>query len=273
MFRGQADYEWPLQTKLERDISDSIREAPGLHAYEGFTLEQFKRRSHHYLTVNEPPPEKSAEWLSFIQHYGGPTRLLDFTRSVFIATYFAIGHGNKATAAVVYAVNQRPLIQTFPRTAAEYTRLYGDKIEQTPRAVLDDCITHDRLVQGVVTFIPDKHNRRLSQQQGLFVAPLSLWHSFQENLLASLHGPIAVPTDKDTHLEELNTAQRLRDETSFAEYAVIRLLIPKDTYNRRDLGSIRDLLGQMNLGADTLYPDLQGQMLALEELMPRLTTS
>ena len=93
LFRGQANYRWPLQTKLERDINERIKELPGLHRYEEIVLDQFKRRAHLYLAAAElPPPDSPAEWLAFIQHYGGPTRLLDFTRSIFIAAYFAIGH-------------------------------------------------------------------------------------------------------------------------------------------------------------------------------------
>ena len=274
VYRGQSNYEWPLQTKLERDISDSIREAPGLDRYEEYALEQFKRRAHLYMTASEQPKrEDDTEWLSFIQHYGGPTRLLDFTRSVFIAAYFAIGHGNKADAAVVYAINTRPLAVTFWERAAEYVKLYGNKGGQSDVAMLKDSIAQDRCIPGVVVFNPKKQNRRLLQQQGLFVAPVSLSLSFQENLFASLHGPVRLPSTKTGHCDELKNAKSLRSETSFNEYAVIRLLIPKASYNRRDLGSIRDLLGQMNLSADTLYPDLQGQMLALEELMPRSTPS
>jgi hypothetical protein len=52
-------------------------------------LTQFQRRAHQY--INSPPAlSEPVEWLSIIRHYGGPTRLLDFTYSFFIGAFFAM---------------------------------------------------------------------------------------------------------------------------------------------------------------------------------------
>jgi hypothetical protein len=271
IFRGQPDYHWPLLTRIERDISEPIKEAPGLCAYERMTLDQFRRRAHHYLPAAEHPPgDDPSEWLAFIRHYGGPTRLLDVTWSIFIAAYFAIGHNNKAPAASIYAINAQALSQTVMGRRAEYISIHCPKSNVSEPLhdnlqILDHSITHGcGGVPAAIIFQPFRQNRRLLQQQALFLASLSLDRSFQENLFASLHGPVGIPQDDNRHQEELEHAVPLQSVGDFREYAVLRLLIPQTCYLE-----MKDLPYVMNISADTLYPDLAGQLLALEELMPR----
>jgi hypothetical protein len=56
-------------------------------------LEQFKSNAHLYLTTL-PRTFKNLEWLSLMQHYGTPTRMLDFTFSPYVAAYFAFECGH-----------------------------------------------------------------------------------------------------------------------------------------------------------------------------------
>jgi hypothetical protein len=50
-------------------------------------LRRFKRQAHHYIS-NPPEENDPLEWLALMQHYGAPTRLLDWTYSFFVALYF-----------------------------------------------------------------------------------------------------------------------------------------------------------------------------------------
>ncbi len=79
-FRGHRSAIWDVQPSVwrpefkgkERDLTNRFRSRAGTR--------------HQAL----PAYEDSATWLSLMQHYGLPTRLLDWTRSPLIAAYFAL---------------------------------------------------------------------------------------------------------------------------------------------------------------------------------------
>jgi hypothetical protein len=87
IYRGQGDSRWRLVTTLERTIdarpghSDPLLIERGIHR-------RFIERATTYLN---PVPAKHDElsWLTLMQHYGAPTRLLDRTKSPLIGLYFA----------------------------------------------------------------------------------------------------------------------------------------------------------------------------------------
>lgn len=80
-FRGQADFEWSLRPSVFREDSNSVIE-------ETSTFYGFKNRS----TLNFEGKKNTFEWLTLMQHYGIPTRLLDWSESVLVGIYFAVSN-------------------------------------------------------------------------------------------------------------------------------------------------------------------------------------
>lgn len=95
-FRGQRQAAWPLGTSQDRAVLVrwERENASGLchrnrTSHERELLFQFKQRAHQY--INNPPSDNDlTSWLALMQHHGVPTRLLDWTRSPYVAMYFAI---------------------------------------------------------------------------------------------------------------------------------------------------------------------------------------
>jgi hypothetical protein len=106
IFRGHADTAWRLETKLLRVASQFGLRPENIRDREQLIIKRFKSRAHHYI---QSPPDNNAniEWLSLIQDYGGPTRLLDFTQSFYIASFFALESSTKT--ACIWSIHESVL--------------------------------------------------------------------------------------------------------------------------------------------------------------------
>ena len=113
VFRGQSDASWTLETKLHREaMKRHVELSVTLPYHERWMLLEFQRAAHHHAG-QLPANEEYLDWLALMQHYGGPTRLLDFTHSFYTAAFFAMEDWphNDMQHAAVYAVNQAVLFE------------------------------------------------------------------------------------------------------------------------------------------------------------------
>ncbi|WP_205503113.1 FRG domain-containing protein [Rufibacter psychrotolerans] len=238
VFRGQGDYSWKLSTSLERSASRSGYDTRATAEIEKVLLEKFRKRASSYLS-RVPNNSRLLEWFSLIQHFGGPSRLLDLSHSFYVAIFFAVE--STTTDAAVYCLN-RKLIDRKGKEA-EYRLGADSKFKFGTSAFCDHAITEGRLSPLVIIAEPDSYNERLAAQQGLFAVPFEIAQTFEYNLSLTLY-----PLRKD-----LPKVKAIREFSDIDDCALLKVRIPKSIHKE-----IRKDLSLMNITAATLYPGLDG---------------
>lgn len=227
LFRGQADASWHLQSSLERVVGSNWS-ADKARQFEDFSMKSFCSKFHLYDRENLQPSSKLA-WLSVMQHYGVPTRLLDFTESPYVALYFALEASAPALRRdiALYAVNYSAVMDR----SIEHIRSKDSGFAET-RATLFD--RQDELFDQVVDRFaydiawigePKLLNARLDRQAGSFL----------------LSG------NRDRRIEEILTSS-LYSSVDMRKFVIRGHLVP----------GIFALLRKMNITSKSLYGDLDG---------------
>jgi hypothetical protein len=167
-FRGHSDARWSLESTLGRRFSTAGIDPRAWPEQESRILRIFKRKAHLFLD-HIPDDSDSFRWLGIMQHHGAPTRLLDFTWSFYVATFFAL---EAATVdAAIWAVNLSALEEGVRvggrKTVSPYT--LGPWVEGNyEKYFLDNALSF--AVYGE----PRVMNQRLIAQSGTFIIPSTI---------------------------------------------------------------------------------------------------
>ena len=115
-FRGQPSKDYPLIPFIGRYYKKGEEKA--LLQFEREIFEDFKRK---FALFTDVRPQNDKEFLFLAQHYGLPTRLLDWTYNPLIALYFACNSDFEKDGAVYHCLpmshnvyDNRADILTFP---------------------------------------------------------------------------------------------------------------------------------------------------------------
>ena len=97
-FRGTGNKDYKLLPSLYRH--PKIKDPIALIAQEQEILNRFKQRSYPYLTRT---PADEWDFFFIMQHFGVPTRLLDWSENPFVALYFALTSAARDSISKAYA--------------------------------------------------------------------------------------------------------------------------------------------------------------------------
>ena len=163
-FRGHQSADWLLINSLSRQLTQFCPDETTWRIRESRALRIFRRKAHIYLDARHAI-EDDLRCLSMMQHHGAPTRLLDFTKSPFVAAFFALE--NSTSDAAVFALNTPALWNLAPSFDLSLTREVIDPRQPGGYARHFASSLNPILWCGE----PAEMDRRLVAQSGLFVVP------------------------------------------------------------------------------------------------------
>lgn len=163
-YRGLTDISYPLSPSIYRD--------PFKAELESTFLGRFKSQTPPYISNI---PQNDWEWLFMMQHYGVPTRLMDWTELPLVALTFAMKNINKESDdtkdLVVYCLNPKELNKKvsgidynennpIPFIGKEQEHMYGvgqTRKNNLPIAIIGPLNNHRIIAQkGSFTLFPFK---------------------------------------------------------------------------------------------------------------------
>lgn len=218
-YRGQANYAWGLVPRVARNR--------GFFVGERDMLKRFRQDAS--PRVREAPAT-TWEWMFLAQHYGLPTRLLDWTENPLIGLYFAI---NDITAGQSEPVDGA-LFELDPE------RLNAVSAKGSPRVIMFD---EDEVLEE---YLPEVATGQKRQP----IAAVA--RRYFDRLVAQV-GTFTVSNHEHMDIESVDGGS-----------CVNRVRVPATAK-----AFILDELSDMNINASTVYPDLTHLAEHVKELYER----
>jgi len=158
IFRGESDTSYMLKPKAGRvgNYRGAARKPDYDPTHERNAPKLLKRQARPYLAHT---PSTDLEWLAIAQHHGMSTRLLDWTESMLVATYFATAPAASAsvlTRSANHYVDSSRLaeLRALRSTKWDCVRLIR-LLEELNVAAANDCyMSIAMLVRSITDHVP-----------------------------------------------------------------------------------------------------------------------
>lgn len=279
IFRGHKSVKYHLDSGLDRFVKDvvdarakrGIRTDPESFKFtlpraEHFAIANFRAKAQEF---HEWPTNASA--LLAMQHYGAKTRLLDFSKSIMVALFFAYEEKLTGEERAVYAINYRNLLErggwrgkylTYA-TESDLSVRGDEELWWEVESQIENYYFHKFMLEeaekvvnngcsdlGIMPLYKARFNKRQMAQSGIELMPCT-FDGFTRNLAAVLdvkEGEIDDPPG--TGIESI--ARQPNADARFPT-SLIKFVFDADMED-----DAWRMLDQANVNAATIYPDLEG---------------
>lgn len=239
-FRGEKDAKWTLISSFDRnsiatltvehdDIQITSNERLNEEGDERQLLLDFQRGAGHFHS-SLPTLDLTVDWLAMMQHFGAPTRLLDWSRSPYVALYFALEKffdGDSVLWAIDMAWLKRRSLEIL-RSADPHCPDITDFVAFVQ--YINQIILEGEKAFAIVPADPMQLNERMITQQGQLLCNVGKSTGFTNVLLGML----------------INT-------TPTKEQVISRLIL-----KREHRISLLEELQRMNIHRASLFPGIDG---------------
>ncbi len=251
LFRGQSNFKWHLTPTLEREIAKVTDIHTFFASAEKFLYERAFLTSDFFQSLlrwDSQVKDLNTAWLRFayVQHHGGPTRLLDFTSEIDYALFFAI-NTLPDTDSAIWLINGSTLkLLSIQKIEGDDSNLFDLDQEH----IIE--LTYQGVGEGLlgVHILEDFGQKnlftRLKNQKGLFLYPTNFKRTFEQNLFNLEHSEESPPPAKLSleRLQELDYSKKI---------TIIKLKICRKIYKE-----LVSFLNTRQINFKTMFPDKEG---------------
>jgi hypothetical protein len=227
-FRGCGNSGYKLLPSLYRHRTRT--EIPDIARLEGELITRFRQRS---IPFHNRALTDDWDTLFFMQHYGVPTRLLDWTENPFIGLYFAVMYA-------LYEVTTRGLLR-FSHSAALWIL--------DPVAWNQHSLRHQSFDGGVLVPGDDalKGYRPTPSFSGMNNHPVALYGAHNSSRIVAQRGVFTIFGQNTKPMEKIFVTER------FPSGSLVKV-----TLTQNILPEIRRSVLQHGTTESVVFPDLEG---------------
>lgn len=230
-YRGHHRFDWQLIPAVFRKSCEGI---------EWSMLNDFVLRAP-VRYANMPDQDDRCNLLSLAQHYGLPTRLLDWTMSPLVAAYFATGLQDEDdnNAGIIWVLNAIKLNQLIlKRNGLPCFNMSNEEVQELVKPAFDEDLISPHKVIAVA---PSERDIRLFVQQSVFtlhgnVMPLEEWcrelipdEKEQKKLIQCACIPPSYKADIRNDLERIG----IHEASLFPDLGSLARYVARDSRNRK----------------------------------------